>query len=200
MNITAIILAAGASTRMGKSKQLLPVNGQPLLIHTVQTARQADVKNVVVVLGANHEEHEASLKGLAVDIVINPNWQRGMGSSLKAATNHVLAEHPAVDAVVMLVCDQPGITPAHLNTLIRQHKKSLSPVVASYYADTAGVPALFHKSTFQELLNLDDRQGAQKIIRQQANLSVVNFPAGAIDLDTPEDYEHFIKTKKPSAG
>lgn len=201
MTTAAIILAAGASARMGRSKQLLPVNGRPLLLHTIDVVSQTTLAPAVVVLGANHQEHQELIKDSNPDIAINPHWQSGMGGSLKAGLNHLLTQAPSTDAVVMLVCDQPDITADHLQALIQKYQSGKSPIVASWYANTAGVPALFDKTMFAELLRLEDSQGAQKIIRQHTYiLSVVDFPGGAIDLDTPEDYEHFIKTKKPSAG
>ena len=199
MNIAAIILAAGASTRMGQSKQLLAVNGRPLLLHTLDVISQTDLNPVVTVLGANHQAHQELVKDSNAGIVINSNWQSGMGSSLKTGLNHLLTQAPSTDAVIMLVCDQPGITPDHLQALAQKYRAGKSPIVASWYANTAGVPALFDKTMFPELLRLDDSQGAQKIIQKHAYiLSVVDFPGGAIDLDTPEEYDQYIKTKKPS--
>jgi len=199
MITAAIILAAGASTRMGQSKQLLPVNGRPLLLHTLEVAVQARLTPTVIVLGANHQEHQDFIKNSSISIVVNPQWQTGMGSSLKAGLNHLLAHAPSIDAAIMLVCDQPEITANHLQALIDEHQAGKNPIVASSYAGTAGVPALFDKTMFQELLGLDNSQGAQKIIRQHTDrLSTVSFPGAAIDLDTPEDYERFIKTKRPS--
>lgn len=198
MKTAALILAAGASTRMRQPKQLLPVDGQPLLLHTINIATQADLA-VTVVLGANHQEHQELIKDSAASMVINPGWRSGMGSSLKAGLSHLLAHRPGMDAVIMLVCDQPNITADHLQTLVQKHLAGKSPIVASWYANTAGVPALFDKTMFPELLQLDDSQGAQKILHKHAYvLSVIDFPGGAIDLDTPEDYENFLKTKKPS--
>jgi len=184
---------------MGQSKQLLPVNDRPLLLHTLDVVKQASLTPIITVLGANHQEHQQLINDSNISTVINPNWSTGMGSSLKAGLNHLLTHVPATDTVIMLVCDQPAITADHLHALTQKYHISKSPIVASWYANTAGVPALFDKTMFAELLKLDDAQGAQKIIRQHAYvLSVVDFPAGAIDLDTPDDYENFIKTKKPS--
>jgi molybdenum cofactor cytidylyltransferase len=199
MNVAAIILAAGASTRMGRSKQLLPVNGRPLLLHTLDVAEQAGLMPVVTVLGAHHQEHQHIINTSKNLIAINPQWQSGMGSSLKVGLNHALSLSPSTDAAIMLVCDQPELTVSHLHALVDQYQRSGRAIVASYYADTTGVPALFDKTMFPELLGLDDTQGAQKLVRQYpGKLAVVNFPGGAIDLDTPEDYDRFITTKKPS--
>lgn len=201
MTTAAIILAAGASSRMGRSKQLLLVNGRPLLLHTMDVVSEAALAPAVVVLGAHHQEHQELIRDSNIATAINPHWENGMGGSLKAGLNHLLAHTQSIDAVIMLVCDQPEITADHLQALIQKYHVSKSPIVASWYANTAGVPALFDKTMFAELLRLDDSQGAQKIIRQHAYiLAVVDFPDGAIDLDTPEDYEQFVKTKKPSAG
>jgi molybdenum cofactor cytidylyltransferase len=202
MTIAAIILAAGASTRMGQPKQLLPINGRPLLIHTLEVVEQASLEPIIVVLGANHHEHhDLVARHSTAAIVFNPHWQNGMGSSLKAGLNNLLKYDQVANAVMMLVCDQPGITPAHLRNLIKQYQLSNTPIVASWYSGAAGVPALFDKTLFPELLNLNDAHGAQKVIRHHTNqLTTVDFPEGVIDIDTPQDYENYVKTKKPSAG
>lgn len=199
MEIAVLVLAAGASTRMGQPKQLLSIDDQPLLIHTLRTVEQAGLTHCIVVLGSDHKPlqqliHERSRAG----VVLNPNWQNGMGSSLKAGLHSIVTYDPSADTVLVLVCDQPELTPDHLRNLIRQHEASGSPIVASSYAGTVGVPALFNRSVFAELLEIDDGYGAQKILRQHADSIVaVNFPGGAIDLDTPLDYENYVETKKP---
>jgi molybdenum cofactor cytidylyltransferase len=95
-----------------------------------------------------------------------------------------------------MVCDQPLLTTDHLNVLIQTFKKTKSQIVASHYSGGAGVPALFDKSLFEELLNLENESGAKKIIQQHKDVVYsIPFPEGAIDLDTPDDYEKFIKGK-----
>lgn len=188
--ITALLLAAGSSSRMGQSKQLLLVDSVPLLRKTVLTALEANTNHVAVVLGYNAGQHQQIIQDLNVDIIKHPGWQEGMGSSLKAGVSHILKNHPDTQAILVLVCDQPHITSEHLNALISNYQTSQAPIIASAYASTVGVPVLFDKSKFAELLELDNTQGARKILEK--NLSAVlsvEFPEGEVDIDTPDDYK-----------
>jgi molybdenum cofactor cytidylyltransferase len=187
--ITILLLAAGASTRMGQSKQLLAVADEPLLLTSSRAAVQSAADQVVVVLGANEQLHRAVIEPLPVAIVYHENWQLGMGSSLKAGLNYILKSEPLVQAVLVMVCDQPMISSVHLTAIIRHYQQNKDAIVASTYAGMAGVPALFDHSLFPLLLSLPDDQGARKIIQQKKELvGTVGFTGGAIDLDTPEDF------------
>ena len=195
-HIGIILLAAGSSSRMGRSKQMLEVNGEQLLQRITRVALDSDATKVIVVLGANEQAHRKSIQQLPIEIRINPNWQLGMGSSLKKGLQSLLELVPELDAVIVMVCDQPSITTVHLNKLIQTFKETNSPVVASYYANSAGVPALFEKSVFEKLLTIENESGAKKIIQQHKELvKTIDFPQGAIDLDTPDDYQKFLNKK-----
>jgi molybdenum cofactor cytidylyltransferase len=189
--LSVIILAAGASSRMGQSKQKLAIAGASLLAQTIETAISSNLGNVVVVLGSEEKEHRKLINQKA-EIVVNSNWESGMGSSLKTGLRHVLSDHPQTEAVIILVCDQPLLTSQHLKLLTEKHKKTKSSIVASAYAGIMGVPALFHHKHFEELSGLEDDQGARKIIQQHV-VEAIAFPEGAIDLDTPEDYKNFLQ-------
>jgi len=179
---------------MGQSKQLLDVGGEPLLITMAREALKVTPR-VTVVLGANFSGHNLILQPLPVDIVHHNGWQAGMGSSLKAGLTHILAKEPKTKSVIILVCDQPKLTAAHLQKLVRAAQTSKSPIVASRYGDAAGVPALFKKDVFPDLLAIANAEGARKLIhRAGAHVSLVDFPGGEIDLDTPEDYAKFKKS------
>lgn len=192
--IVTLILAAGSSSRLGHSKQLLEVNGVPLLRKTALAALEADTNRVVVVLGHNHLQHQQIIQGLNVDVIHHTDWQQGMGSSLKAGVSSILKTHSDTQAIVILVCDQPYLTAEHLNVLINTHRTSRASIVASAYASTTGVPALFDKSMFEELLNLKDDQGAKKILEKHAESIVeIEFPSGEIDIDTPSDYARLTR-------
>ncbi len=192
--IFIVILAAGSSSRMGESKQLLRVNGEPLLLRSSMAALDSGVENVVVVLGANEKAHRNIIQDLPLTIVHNPGWQKGMGNTIKGGLRHVLKMAPDAEAVMVMVCDQPRLTSAHLKNLIQQYRKSKSKIVASYYSHTTGVPALFDKSLFQNLFALEDGQGAKKILGHFQDLTqTVRFDGGEIDLDTLSDYQNFIE-------
>jgi molybdenum cofactor cytidylyltransferase len=203
MNIGAIILAAGSSSRMGQSKQMLPVDGEPLLLKITKTVIASGIKNIVCVLGSNENEHRELVKSFPVQVISNPLWENGMGNSLKKGIKSFTSLFPDADAVIILVCDQPLLTVNHIHQLIKNHShqlittKSKSAIVASAYANTVGVPVLFDKTFFNILANVADDAGAKKIISAHKDqLTAVDFPDGAIDLDTPEDYTQF-KNKHP---
>lgn len=191
--ISIILLAAGSSSRMGQSKQLLEVNGTPLLIHSVRAALESGAKSVNVILGANEVAHREILRDLPVSVIPNHYWKSGMGSSIKAGLNYVVRKYSDTEAVIIMVCDQPAITSAHLKKLIQKFETTRSHIVASGYADTIGVPALFSRSFFSNILMLKDEQGAKKIIEQfPERVQKVEFPQGSIDLDTREDYQKYV--------
>lgn len=193
MNIGVIILAAGSSSRMGRSKQLLLIDNTPLLTRTVNIALQLHPSHTVVVLGANEKEHAAILKETRVQAVVNSEWKNGMGSSLKTGLRHLLSISPALDAAIVLVCDQPAVTAVYLSEIVQHYKANQKTIVASFYSDAPGVPALFDKTIFSELLHMDDLHGAKKIIQKHIALTeLIPFSGGSIDLDTPEDYQNFI--------
>lgn len=148
-------------------------------------------------LGANAPAHLKILNNLPVVTVKNAHWEFGIGSSLKAGMSFLLQENRALYAVVVLVCDQPLLRADHINKLLDEHQRTNQPIVASEYAGTVGVPALFQAICFRELLLLSDNQGAKKIIQQHPEwLSTVKFDGGEIDLDTMNDYNNFIKKKQ----
>jgi molybdenum cofactor cytidylyltransferase len=187
-----IILAAGASTRLGRSKQMLDIDGVTLLMRTASASLQAHAGRVVVVLGANDPVHRDTLQGTPVEIVNNKQWQKGMGSSLKAGLRHLISQDDSLEAVVITVCDQPLLTKETIKNLFNQHLVSNKPIVASRYSGQQGVPVLFEKRYFKTLLEISDAEGAKKIIQTYASdVDVVDFPGGEIDLDTPEDYDAF---------
>ena len=191
--LAIVLLAAGSSSRMGQSKQLLSVDGKPLLLKSVEAALGAGADKTIVVLGSDETAHRKIICDLHLEIIHNPDWGKGMGTSLKAGLNHALKIVPGLEAVMIVVCDQPLVTSQHLKMLIQKYRTAKKSIVASAYAGTLGVPALFGQSLFQKLLALEDGQGAKKILLDHAESVVsVDFPDGAIDLDTPEDFEAFL--------
>lgn len=194
--ISIILLAAGSSSRMGQSKQLLEVHGKSLLLHSVQAAIESGAKSVNVILGANELAHREIIRNQPVSVLSNHYWKSGMGSSIKTGLNHIVRKYSDTEAVIIMVCDQPAITAAHLRSLMLKFKSSNSPIVASAYSGTAGVPALFSRSFFSNILMLKDEQGAKKLIEQFPDqVQRVEFPKGHIDLDTSEDYQKYISEK-----
>jgi molybdenum cofactor cytidylyltransferase len=191
-----LILAAGSSSRMGTSKQLLLVNGEVLLINTIKTAVKTGLQNILVVLGSDDEHHRKAIKDLPVKIAFNSKWVKGMGSSVKVGLKHFHAQNNN-KAIIILVCDQPLLSAKIILSLIEKHKTSGKSIIASGYANTFGVPAFFTSGFFPALLALKNDQGAKKIIFENpSEVDFIEFPQGEIDLDTPDDYNNFIKNQK----
>ncbi len=193
-SISLILLAAGSSFRMGQSKQLLLIENEPLLLRSTKAALASSFENVIVVLGAQEKEHRSIIAHLPIQIVLNQNWEDGMGGSIKKGLSHVLNVLPETQATMIMVCDQPLLTSSHLDKIMTVYKQTQKSIVASHYSDSAGVPALFDKAVFPELLNIDDNQGAKKVIHQHPEfLALVDFYGGEIDLDTWQEYQDFKK-------
>jgi len=192
MSVALILLAAGGSTRMGRAKQLLPYRGTTLLRHAATTALASRCRPVVVVVGSQADAMRSALADLPLEIVENANWARGMGTSIREGLNTV-SLNPVVAAVVVMLCDQPAVTAELIDTMIDRHESTRSPIVASFYLEIAGVPALFDRSMFDELLRLEDAAGARQVIhRHSAVVASIPFVEGAADLDTPEDYQRSL--------
>lgn len=189
-----IILAAGASSRLGQPKQLLPYVDNTLLHHSIQVAIDSMADTVIVVLGAHAEQIEKEIDSHLTSIVVNHNWQEGMASSIKCGINALIETIPQTESAILMLCDQPHVTTTLLNNLITTHHKTGKAIVASSYNNTAGAPALFHKSIFPELLQLNGDVGARAIIKQRSNdVEVIEFPKGNIDIDTWTDFDNFQK-------
>ncbi len=188
--IGIILLAAGSSSRMGKPKQLLPVNRTTLIRKSVLVAMSANFSPVVVVLGAHKNKIYSSINDLPITIVENENWQEGMGTSVKAGMQKLQAGYPQTKAVILMLCDQPFVDIALLHSLVLEYQTSGKPVIASKYGETNGVPALFDRQFFAQLSSLQGDEGARKIIKKHAELvATVPFEKGKYDIDTMEDYQ-----------
>ena len=119
-----------------------------------------------------------------------------MGSSLKAGLKHLSSKFEDIDAAIVMVCDQPHVSSRYIQSIISKYETTKRAIVASYYAGTSGVPVLFDKSLFSELLRLEDTEGAKKLLTQYPrHIELVDFPEGAIDLDTPKDYQSFLSNQ-----
>jgi molybdenum cofactor cytidylyltransferase len=191
-----ILLAAGASQRMGRPKQLLPIEGQPLLRHVVDTALAAPVSPVVVVLGAHSAEIAPCLAGLDLRVVINHRWAEGIGGSLRTGMDALVAAAPAVKAVIVALADQPDFSSAHLGRLIEIHGESGKSIVTSEAGQVWRPPVLFAAEWFPRLRELEGDAGARILLQEQrAYVAVARLPA-SVDLDTPADYERFLRGRR----
>jgi len=188
--IGAVILAAGGSSRFGQPKQLLPFRGKTLIRTIIDAACEAGCSPVVVVIGSNGETIHPEVAHANVLEVRNTNWQRGIGSSIRSGVQALTDHAPDVQAILLLVCDQPAVNAPFIERLFATREATKKDIVASSYADTAGVPAIFNRSLFKELLAIGDESGAKSIILQNpGRVAQFAFPEGAIDIDTWEDWE-----------
>lgn len=188
-----IILAAGSSSRMGQPKQQLVYLQQTLLQHAIHATADIPDHKTIVVLGARHENILPDVDSKIADIVINPDWEQGMASSIKSGITALQTLYPQVQSTLLMLCDQPFVSTKLLQQLIETGGDDENSIVACTYQNTIGTPVLLGKQWFNELLNLQGQEGAKKIlIQNQDKVLVVPFPQGGIDIDTPKDYQYLL--------
>ncbi|MET0648812.1 MAG: nucleotidyltransferase family protein [Pyrinomonadaceae bacterium] len=185
--VAAVILAAGSSSRMGSPKQTLRYRDESLLRRAALAAMGAGLRPVIVVTGAHAELSRRELEGLDVREVFNPYWETGMASSVRAGVEALAGAE--ADAVVLMLCDQPHVTAEVVAGLVAAHRATLRSVVASTYGGGFGVPALFGRTLFAELAQLEGAAGAKQVIKRHSSEShFLPFPGGEVDVDTPDDF------------
>src|SRR5438067_1755850 len=185
--IGAVVLAAGGSSRLGRPKQLLSFRGETLVRRAVRAATEAQCDPVIVVIGPDGEAIRDELRATSALLVENAEWQNGLGTSIRCGL-HQCAD--SIDAIVLLACDQPLVNATVVAALIAAHEKTGKPIVASSYAETVGIPALFDRSCFEALLALPAAAGAKSLIAARPDdVASILFEGGAVDIDTPEDFE-----------
>ena len=188
MRVSAVLLAAGGSRRLGEPKQLLRLAGQPLVRRATLAALQSRAQRVLVVTGAHGERVEAALAGLAVEYVRCAGWEDGLAASLRAGVTAALARD-ADASVLVLLADQPAVDAALLDALIARADTG-AEIAACEYGGEPGVPALFAPRFARELLALTGDRGAKALLlRERAHVALLPFASGALDVDTPEDWQ-----------
>ena len=191
MKTGVILLAAGSSSRLGRPKQLLNYQGKTLIQHSIEVALDSAMNDLVVVLGSNSELIQTGIESKEVPVLVHEHWEEGMSSSMQCGLRYLI-ETSQVEQVILMLCDQPYVTQDLLDQLMNGKKASRKGIVACSYSGTVGVPALFDQHYFQELLALKGTEGAKKVIlNHQADTFLVDFPMGAVDLDTKEDVQKF---------
>ncbi|HXG41562.1 MAG TPA: nucleotidyltransferase family protein [Dehalococcoidia bacterium] len=187
--VGVIVLAAGASTRLGRPKQSLPYGDGTLLGHAVAEALAAGLGPVLVVLGAHGQELAETLPAGAL-AVPNPGWQEGMASSIRAGLAALQRGWPQTEAAIVMVCDQPAVNAHLLRRLADAWHRHGAVAVACSYGDTLGVPALFDRTLWPELMALRGDRGAKAVLERHREATVlVPFPEGDLDIDTLEDWQ-----------
>ena len=193
-NIAVILLAAGESSRLSTSKQMLLYDGRTLLQHSLHIAMASGAHPIVVVLGAHADTIKREVESNTAHVVINEEWQEGIASSIRHGIKTLLRINPFAEGAVMMLCDQPYVTSTLLSNLMMTYREKGKLIVACNYGSTFGPPVLFHKTMFPELLQLRGDVGAKDLISQHANdVEFVSFPEGNIDIDTEADYQKLLK-------
>ncbi len=197
-DIGAIVLAAGASTRMKKQKMLLPYGGETIIERVIKNIKSVKEFNIHVVLGSHYEEITKKISNLQVDICINENYQEGMLSSVICGLSAVSED---VKAVLIFLGDQPQIPPEVNRKVIAAWRKSEKGIVIPIFEGRRGHPTLIETRYRDEIKNLDNNQGLRQLMRIfQEDVFEVECGRNEIlrDIDTPEDYQNEISlgTKK----
>jgi molybdenum cofactor cytidylyltransferase len=192
--ISAVVLAAGASTRMGQPKLLLPLAGQPMLRRVVGEVAASGFDEILVILGHEHERMRAALEGLNVRHAVNLDYATGMGSSFRTAIEHL----PASEAAMFALADQPFVTSAEFRAVLDAYRETRPAIVCARFGEVTAPPHVFDRSLFEELSQLE--HGARPVLQRHRDRSIVlTFSADLLmDVDTPEDYQR--ANSRASAG
>ncbi|MFB0945308.1 MAG: nucleotidyltransferase family protein [Spirosomataceae bacterium] len=173
MNVAIIILAAGKSSRMGVPKQAIEINGKTLIKNIIDTTLETKCYPITVVVGANKAAFVPELEVMPVTLIDNPNWEKGMGASIKMGLIGSYMVEKNFEAVIVLTVDMPHVT--------------------------GGIPALFKREVLYDILELDDAEGAKSVImKHKSNTTWIDFPDGNIDLDTPSDLRKYLASQTNS--
>lgn len=195
----AVILAAGASTRMGEPKQLLPLGGNPLVLRAVEAALASPAWPVVVVLGAHADKIRPLLARFPVLIAENPAWVEGMASSLRTGISTLQQFSRSLDAALVALCDQPAFSAETINRLLIAQRETARSIVAARYSGRNGAPALFLREHFAALTTLTGEEGARALLNAAPEtIATVDLPEMAADLDTPADVAAYHQISRPS--
>jgi molybdenum cofactor cytidylyltransferase len=196
--VPAVVLAAGKSARMGRSKALLPIGheGDTFLTRILRTLEEAGIEDVVVVLGHDAEAIESSVhaRGLTPRIVLNREYESGQLSSLLAGLQVV--DRPGVRAMLLMLVDAPLVSAATIRSVVERFRDSGARVVRPVRGPEHGHPVLIDKSLFDELRNADPSLGARSVVRRHASAAGeihVNDDGAFSDIDTPEEYERLAR-------
>jgi molybdenum cofactor cytidylyltransferase len=186
--VAGILLAAGTSSRMGSNKLLFELEGESLLRRAARRALAGGLTPLLVVLGHQAERTERELYGLPCRVVVNPDYERGITSSLQSGVAALPAE---VQAVVVMLADMPFVTPEMIAGLVARYRASTAPLVISDYEGVNAPPMLYDRALFGELLAMPEGSGCgRKVVKHhRAEAEVLAWPAAALaDLDVPDDY------------
>lgn len=191
-NIVAMIMAAGNSSRFGSPKQLLKWKSSNLLHHSIETTSESNASKTFLVLGSNYEKIIEMIDTTSVEVVRNSSWKKGLGNSIAFGVKSVVQEEPKTEGILIMLADQPLIDSGYLNRMIDKFKDGKHQIITTTYKNNKqGVPVIFDKAYFDELIELNDDDGAKLVIKKHtANVFGVKHVNNCLDIDTFEDYEN----------
>jgi molybdenum cofactor cytidylyltransferase len=201
--VAAIILAAGKSTRMGEAKQLLRLGESTVLGQTIENTRRSQVDEIVLVLGSSAEtiRRQLPLPLLeALKVVVNPAYEQGMASSLRTGLSALGTQ---VDAVLIILADQPFVRPETLDQLAAQHRRTKAQIVIPSYKGVRGNPVLLDRSVFAEVMALEGDVGCRAIFGNHTEGTLkleVEDEGILLDIDNQEDYQRLKEESPPHTG
>ena len=193
-----IILAAGKASRMGEPKALLTYQANSFLLNTYNLAQSVHPKGIVTVLGHYFDQMSTHCNTHKIPFALNEAYENGMSSSIQCGLTYLLSHFPQVNMVLILLADQPKINTEHISALLHKIRSSKYLMVCTAYSSTYGVPAVFKKEYFSELMALKGEKGAKNLIEKGVlnHENTIHFEYGRIDIDTPEDYLNISAEKE----
>jgi len=193
--LAVLLLAAGSSSRMGVPKQLLKWNNTTLLNHAINTVKQIDQNEIVLVLGAHFDEITSKIDASNITVIFNEDWKKGLGNSIACGIKYIKESLPDIDSVLIQLADQPLIDSNFLNKMIEYYQLDTDKIICtSYQNKRLGVPAIFNKTNFEELSKLNHDKGAKDLLNDNSeNILFLDGTNLISDIDTLEDYEALYK-------
>ena len=193
--IAAVVLSAGESSRMGRPKALLPIDGQTFIERIVAALQQAGIGKIIVILGHNAGDLKPKMSRLPVEILINEDYKSGQLSSLQVAVSY-LSLDPTCDGMLVHLVDHPYLAPSLVGEMVRRFYESKQPIVVPRFHGKRGHPVIFARALFDELLTAPMDQGAKAVVNAHRadTLEIDTEEEGiAVDIDTPEVYREHVK-------
>jgi molybdenum cofactor cytidylyltransferase len=191
----AVVLAAGGSSRMGTTKQLVCIEGKSLVARAADAALRSGADPVVVVVGADAARVRAEVAFLPILSVLNSQWATGLASSIRVGIGALLEAEPELDAVLVTPCDQPALSAEVISRLTDLHR-STGRIAAARYDGRNGAPAVFGRADFGALAGLTGDAGARRLLNSDSgNVASAEMPELGSDLDTPADYTAWVSSR-----
>ncbi len=197
MSTGILILAAGGAFRMNQPKMLLPFGSGSILSTILEQTKALKTDQICLVTGYYHKEIIENIDVSGLLVIHNDHWREGMASSISRGVHEMIKEYSDLDSIMIVVSDQPHLNRKLLSEMLSCREKYEKGIVAAQYGEIKGTPVLFDKKYFQELMLLTGDTGAKSVLKEHSSdVTTVEFPLGAIDIDTAEDYENLShKTK-----